>query len=142
MREKDRVLDPIAAVNAVSLVGRVSAAPESRELPSGAVLVTFRLIVPRPPEGRGAASATVERRRVDVVDIACWSARSRRSAQRLEADVVVRVDGALRRRFFRTGGGAASRYEVEATSVQRVRTSQRRATPEEGALSLTSPQRR
>lgn len=127
MREKDHAaLDPAEPVNTVTLVGRVSAVPESRELPSGAALATFRLIVARPSERRGGSSPSVERRRVDVVDIACWSVRSRRSAARLEADAVVRVDGALRRRFFRTGGGTASRYEVEATSVRRIRSAERR----------------
>lgn len=120
MAPKDAVSDPAATLNVVTLVGRVSAAPETRELPSGAALVTFRLIVPRP--AGHTAGASNDRTRVDVVDIACWNGRTRRSAARLEADVVVRVEGALRRRFFRTGGGTASRYEVEAGSVARVRT--------------------
>ena len=38
----------------------------------------------------------------------------------LSAEDVVEVDGALRRRFFRAGGAAASRYEVEAHRVRRV----------------------
>jgi len=100
--------------NTVTLVGRVSAEPETRVLPSEDELVTFRLIVSRPPR-RGRE----ERTRVDVIDIACWSAASRRAARRLEPDAVVRVEGALRRRFFQTGGGAASRYEVEASRVRR-----------------------
>lgn len=109
---------PIASVNVVSLVGRVSVCPETRALPSGDELVTFRLIVTRPPDKRGGAS---HRTRVDVLDIACGSGRTRRSAARLDAGDVVRVEGAVRRRFFRTGGSAASRYEVEASSVSRVR---------------------
>lgn len=101
--------------NSVILVGRVSAEPETRILPSDDELVTFRLIVARPPRrGRDAGRTSV-----DVIDIACWSAATRRAARRLEAETVVRVEGALRRRFFRTGGGAASRYEVEAASVRR-----------------------
>lgn len=97
--------------NSVILLGRVSAAPETRELPSGDVLVTFRLIVERPPPIRG------ERRQVDVVDIACWSKRTQRSAASLAPDSVVRVEGAVRRRFFRAAGAAASRYEIEAERV-------------------------
>ena len=117
MTPKKAASDPGAGVNAVSLVGRVSASPETRRLPSGADLVTFRLIVPRPRVPGGGAG---ERTRVDVVDIACWSARTRRAAARLDSDVVVRVEGSLRRRFFQAGAGAASRYEVEATSLSRV----------------------
>jgi single-strand DNA-binding protein len=72
--------------------------------------------VPRGPDGRREGART----RVDVIDIACWSPRTRRSAKRLEADDGIRVEGALRRRFFRAGAGAASRYEVEARSVRRL----------------------
>lgn len=107
--------------NTVVLVGRVSAAPEQRDLPSGDALVTFRLVVPRARAGRGAAGTTrtaKERTTVDVIDVACWSARTRRSALRLEAGGRARVEGSLRRRFFRTGGSTASRYEVEASSVR------------------------
>ncbi|HHU10190.1 MAG TPA: single-stranded DNA-binding protein [Intrasporangiaceae bacterium] len=108
---------PAGPVNSVVLVGRVSAEPEVRELPSGDELVTFRLIVGRAP--RRAGGGVGERTTVDVIDIACWNARARRAARTLAPETVVRVEGALRRRFFRTGGGAASRYEVEAASVRR-----------------------
>ena len=104
--------------NSVTLIGRVSAAPELRELPSEDELVTFRLIVARPPVRKHADAA--QRTKVDVIDIACWSARTQRAAMKLEPEAVVQVQGSLRRRFFRTGGGAASRYEVEATLVKRV----------------------
>ena len=60
------------------------------------------------------------RRQVDVIDVACWSKRTQRSADRLATDDVVRVEGALRRRFFVAGGGRASRYEVEAERIARV----------------------
>src|SRR5690606_6870993 len=98
-------------VNSVALVGRVSAAPEVREMPSADELVTFRLIVTRPARRSGGDSG--QRTKVDVFDIACWSARTRRAAMKLEPEAVVQVQGALRRRFFRAGGGVASRYEVE-----------------------------
>ncbi|MGA8044965.1 MAG: single-stranded DNA-binding protein [Dermatophilaceae bacterium] len=113
--------------NTVVLVGRVSAAPDLRELPSGDALVTFRLVVPR--AGRRASGAqnraTTERTTVDVIDVACWTGRTRRSALRLEAGDLARVEGSLRRRFFRTGGSTASRYEVEAASVRTSRSTGR-----------------
>lgn len=109
---------PCAIVNEVTLVGRVSVDPESRELPSGDTLVTFRLIVPR-PRRRRAAGGVGERSQVDVIDVACWSAASRRAALRLSQDQMIRVEGSLHRRFFRAGGGAASRYEVEARSIKK-----------------------
>ncbi len=101
-------------LNSVVLVGRVSAAPESRELPSGDRLVTFRLVVDRPSGREGA------RRQVDVIDVACWSKRTQRTAGALSPDASVRVEGALRRRFFSASAGRASRYEVEAERIARV----------------------
>lgn len=101
-------------LNEVALVGRVSVAPERRDLPSGDQLVTLRLVVDRPPE-RGAT-----RRRVDVIDVACWGKRLQRTALSLHPDETIRVEGALRRRFFLGGGGRASRYEVEANRLARV----------------------
>ena len=101
-------------VNTVTLVGRVSAAPESRDLPSGDRLVTLRVVVDRPP-ARGST-----KRVVDVIDVACWSKRTQRTATSVGPDETVRVEGALRRRFFATGAGRASRYEVEAARLVRV----------------------
>ena len=95
-------------VNEVHLVGRVSGDPEEKELPSGDALVTFRLVTSR---RRGEP--------VDTIDVACWSAGARRSAQRLGDGDRAEVRGALRRRFFRTSGGAVSRYEVEARRLRK-----------------------
>lgn len=98
------------SVNTVELSGRVSGEPEERVLPSGDPLVTMRLVVARPSGGP-----------VDTIDLACWSAASRRSAGRVADGDRVHVTGSLRRRFFRTPGGAASRYEVEVTKLSRRR---------------------
>lgn len=99
--------------NEVRLVGRVSAPAQERALPSGDVLVTWRLVVPRPARAGGGAAS------VDTIDVACWSGRSRLAARRLAAGDVVEVSGALRRRFYRAGAATASRYEVEAERITR-----------------------
>lgn len=104
-----------APANEVHLVGRVSGEPSCRELPSGDQLVQLRLVVPRPPR-RGDSGRT----QVDTLDVACWSARTRRSAVALAPGQGVEVTGALRRRFFAAQGARASRYEVEATMLRRV----------------------
>lgn len=104
-----------APANEVLLVGRVSGEPSTRTMPSGDELVQFRVVVPR-PERRGEPART----QVDTIDVACWGARVRRSAARLPDGQGVEVRGSLRRRFFATGNGRASRYEVDATSVRRV----------------------
>lgn len=108
------------ARNEVVLVGRVSGAPQERELPSGDVLVSFRVVVARPPGQRGAPSG----RRpptIDTLDCVVWSASARRTSRSLIDGDIVAVEGALRRRFWRGATGAASRTEVEATSVRRLR---------------------
>jgi single-strand DNA-binding protein len=102
------------AVNTILLVGRVSTAPESRTMPSGDELVQFRVVVPR-PRVKGDRRA-----QVDAIDIACWSARSRGSALRLDEGDTVEVEGSLRRRFFAGATGRVSRYEVEARRLRRV----------------------
>ena len=107
-------------INDVHLVGRVSAEPVRRELPSGDVLVTVRVVGPRPPaarpvEGRRAAS-------IDTIDVACFSGPTRRSAGTIQVDDIVEVWGALRRRFFRSGAAVQSRYEVEASRLKRRKT--------------------
>lgn len=104
-----------APANEVHLVGRVSGVPSVRSLPSGDELVSFRLVVPRPPR-RGDPA----RGQVDTIDVACWGAAVRRTAARLPEGQDVEVHGSLRRRFFATGAGRASRYEVEASGVRRV----------------------
>lgn len=102
--------DGTEEINHVELTGRVSGEPAARELPSGDELVTLRLVVAR--DGGGP---------VDTIDCACWSAAARRAAKRLADGDRARVDGALRRRFFRTPGGPASRYEVEVLRLVRDR---------------------
>ncbi len=95
--------------NEVHLTGRLAADPEERALPSGDRLVAFRVVVERAEPGR-----------VDTVDCAAWSASARRSALRWSAGDVVAVSGALRRRFWRSPAGTASRYEVEVCSGRRL----------------------
>ncbi|HYN30649.1 MAG TPA: single-stranded DNA-binding protein [Dermatophilaceae bacterium] len=102
-------------VNQVELVGRVSGREEPRVLPSGDAVTTVRVVVPRP------AAPGDDRTHVDTIDVACWSARTRRVADSLAAGEVVAVSGALRRRFFRAAGGVGSRYEVEAARLVRRR---------------------
>ena len=102
--------------NEVSLVGRLTGEPIERVLPSGDVLMSWRLVVERPPGDRSASRSTV-----DVVDCATWRAAVRRSVSSWVAGDVVEIEGVLRRRFWRTASGPASRHEVEARSARRLR---------------------
>jgi single-strand DNA-binding protein len=105
--------DP-ADVNEVRLTGRISADPEERVLPSGDTVWTFRLVVGRP-------AATAGRQRVDTLDCAVWGGRVRGSVAQWRSGDVVEVSGSLRRRFFATGTGRASRVEVALSSGRMLR---------------------
>lgn len=102
--------DDVGEINHIELTGRVSGEPMVREMPSGDELVTLRLVVAR---GGGGP--------VDTIECACWSAVSRRAATRLADGDRARIEGSLRRRFFRTPGGPNSRYEVEVRRLVRDR---------------------
>ncbi len=108
-----------AAANDVRLVGRVTGEPASVELPSGDVLVTFRISVPRV----GPGSAGGRRQGVDSVPCTVWSARLRRSVLGWRAGDLVEVGGAVRCRFFQAGGATRSRVEVEASTARIIRRS-------------------
>lgn len=103
--------------NEVSLVGRLSALPEERSLPSGDVVVTFRVIVLRPPGTRRGAGRTPN---VDTLDCAAWRQDVRRSLAGWRPGDTVHVNGALRRRFWRGAHGPVSRTEVEVLRAKRV----------------------
>jgi len=113
---RDRGRADTSPLNDVHLRGRLSASPEQRELPSGDVVAVFRLVVDRPPR----SASTVSSARVDTVDCAVFRADLRRRSASWEPGDVIEVSGSLRRRFFRTGGGPASRYEVEVLAASRV----------------------
>lgn len=100
--------------NQVSLIGRVSALPVERELPSGDRLVSLRIIVDRPGTDRA------NRRQVDVIDLSGWRKSTQHAALRLKPNDLVEVEGSLRRRFFATASGRTSRYEVELTRIKRI----------------------
>lgn len=106
----------VAERNEVTLAGRLPAPAEERTLPSGDALVSFRVVVGRPPEARGRSRAPA----IDTIDCVVWGGPARRTALGWAAGDVVEVTGALRRRFWRAGGGAASRTEVEVLKARRL----------------------
>jgi single-strand DNA-binding protein len=100
--------------NQVRLTGTVADRPQLRVLPSGDEVVTVRLVVRRPPSTRRNAPT------VDTVDCAAWRAGARRTVSGWAAGERVAVEGALRRRFWRSPSGPASRYEVEVERGRRL----------------------
>lgn len=107
--------DTTATANEVRLVGRVATGATTRELPSGDTVTVLRVVVARPPRARRPRGPSS-----DTLDCAIWSARLRQRAARLPPGAIVEVQGALRRRFWRTPTGSASRYEVEVVSLRRL----------------------
>ena len=99
--------------NEVFLEGRVSNQPQERVLPSGDVVVEFRIVIDR-SQNRG------KKREVDTLDIAVWSAATRKRALRLSVDDWVSIDGAVRRRFWQAPTGLASRWQVEASQLRKL----------------------
>lgn len=114
MAQKVEDPDVLEEINEVRLVGRLLAVAEERTLPSGDTLQTFRVTVRRALPLRGKQT-------VDSLECVAWDARVKRSVGKWRPGDVVEVSGALRRRFFRTAAGAASRAEVEVTSGRIVR---------------------
>lgn len=99
--------------NEVSLLGRLSAPAAERVLPSGDAVVSWRLVVQRPPDpGRVALT-------VDTIDcVARTSALGRRAMTWVPGDCL-ELTGSLRRRFWRGRDGVRSRYEVEVATARR-----------------------
>lgn len=108
------------AANDVRLVGRLTGAPATVELPSGDTLVTFRISVPR--DGPGARPPT-SGQRVDSVPCTAWTPRLRRGILTWRAGDLVEVTGAVRCRFYQAGGATRSRVEVEAAAARIMRRS-------------------
>ncbi len=105
------------AVNEVTLVGRLGATVAERELPSGDIVTTFSVVVDRPPRDvRGSA-------KVDSITCQTFSGPVGARVMSWEPGVWVHVGGVLRRRFWRSGGGANSILEVQANSVRKIRRS-------------------
>lgn len=97
------------SLNDVLLRGRVSAAATTKELPSGDKVVEFRLIITRD-----------ERAGFDTLDIAAWSAKSRKIATALQSDEWVEISGSIHRRFWQSPAGVSSRWQINAVEIVRL----------------------
>ena len=111
-------------LNEVRLRGTLSCAVQLRELPSGDVLGSWRVVVARPPavapvdppeeadtaRGRRAAGH-------DTIDCVSFDAEVLDLVARYQPGAELSLRGALRRRFFRAGGTLQSRYDVEVRAL-------------------------
>lgn len=110
-------MDDYPYVNDVSLVGRLSDAPLVKTLPSGDLIMVWRLIVDRP-----AAELRTPRRVVDTINCVTFDTRLFGPARAWRPDELLELHGSLRRRFWPGG----SRCEVV---VHRAEVRVPRATP-------------
>ena len=101
-------------LNQVALVGRLSGEAKEKVLPSGSKVVEFRLIIEREKDRSGSKQL------VDTIDIATWSAAGRKSALKLDENAWISVNGAIRRRFWQSPTGLASRWQVEASEIKSI----------------------
>jgi len=102
-----------AAANVVHLTGHLSALPQTRQLPSGDLVTSFRLVVPR---SAGARRRT--RQSVDTIECSVWTSRLRRSVSKLTPGARLEVSGELRRTFRRSPAGVSSWVTVDAHRVE------------------------
>lgn len=116
MRARTTAAATSNARNEVVLCGRVAAAADERELPSGDSIMTARIIV-----DRDQAALSRSAQRVDTIDCVAWTVRVQRSMRSWEPGDYVQLVGAIRRRFFRAGSGPVSRVEVEIRSAKRIK---------------------
>lgn len=109
----------------VTLVGRLGARVTERELPSGDTVTVFTVVIDRSAREVSASRSSG----VSVDSIACQSFRAvvSRRAQSLAPGDWVRIEGTLRRRFWRAGAGLGSAMEVDVRRLERVRSDAVRA---------------
>lgn len=107
---KDRTEDQ-GHLNQVLVVGRITAAPTVRELPSGDRLVSWRIGVARPDDPRRPGP------RLDSLTLVSFEEPMIDRVREYRVGEVIRVTGALRRRIWRGPHGVRSILEVEVRTV-------------------------
>lgn len=106
---KGRKIKDDFSVNEIKIIGRFSGPASEKDLPSGEKVVELRVIVTRD-----------DREGVDTISVAVWKSMLRRRALTLQDNQWIVVKGVLRRRFWKSPTGLASRYQVEARDLARI----------------------
>ncbi len=96
--------------NAVFLTGTLTEPAERRELAGGVPVVRWTLRVPRGAGRSGPAGS-------DLLDCVALDDEMQDRALGWPIGLPLTVTGAIRRRFFRTGGRTATRVEIEVDRV-------------------------
>jgi single-strand DNA-binding protein len=99
-------------INRVILIGRLVRDPDTRLLPSGVPITTFRIAVNRRPSKEGTQNT-------DFIDIVAWRQLGDLCARYLKKGHRVAVEGSLRQRSWQDqNGNYQSKIEVVADNVQ------------------------
>ena len=98
----------------VRVVGRLGTKVLERELPSGASLTTFSIVVDRAERDRHSEVA------VDTIACVTPLRGVARRVDGMTAGTWVEASGVLRRRFWRATNGLGSAMEVEVRQLRRV----------------------
>jgi single-strand DNA-binding protein len=109
--------DAPASYSEVVIVGRIGSRVEQRELPSGDAVTVFTLVVDRSARDRRSPRGA----RVDAIPCQTFRLPIARRLESLTEGDWVRVQGQLRRRFWRAGAGLGSATEVDVQRLDRVR---------------------
>jgi single-strand DNA-binding protein len=109
-------------MNVAVVRGRLSRPSEERMLPSGDRMVTYEVTIP-----------SADDQPAESVPVVWFAAPA--SAADMDVDTEVVAVGRVRRRFFKAGGGTASRTELVADVVVRARQGKRVVAALETALS-------
>lgn len=99
--------------SAVTIVGRLGSRIDERTLPSGDVITTFTVVVDR----RRRRGETTTAAKVDAIPCQAAHAAVIRRLASFEAGQWVRVEGTLRRRFWRSGAGLGSAMDVDVSRL-------------------------
>ena len=77
-------------------------------MPCGDRVNEFRVEIDR--KGKG----------IDTIDIAAWTSMLRKKISSLMVDDWVEISGSVRRRFWQSSSGVASRWQVEAAKIAKI----------------------
>ena len=96
--------------NVAVLLGRLTADPELRTIPSGAEVVSFTIAVDRPPDRNGE-------RHADFIDCSAWRATATFIAKHFHKGDVISVAGSIQTRSYEYEGKKRKATEILVDSA-------------------------
>lgn len=110
-------LQELSGINEVHLIGKLGQHVFTKEMPSGDIITTFTVIVPRSSKPR------IGNQKVDSLACQTFKSTIRTKVESWPAGTWVEIHGELRRRFWQGGKGLVSATEIEVRTLIRMRES-------------------